>query len=107
MIQVYEKRGMWKVSGSSKKYFTKEEALAAAAENFEVVEEEDAVWHHNIEIETPEEEKDPLEALREARSKRDGDIEEGSHNDGDHEEQELSESTDRWIFVSSRHTGDS
>ena len=99
MKTVYEKRGWWKVSGESKKYKTKEEALAVATDHFEVVENND--WLDDFEEGLIAEEEliteepaDPLEALRQARIKRDGDIEEGSDYDPDHEEQELSEGSD-------------
>lgn len=87
MKQVYEKRGWWKVSGEAKKYRTKEEALAAASDHFEVVvEPEKTDWLDDFEEELIAEEADPLEALKQARSNRDGDIQEGSDNDGDYEE---------------------
>lgn len=73
MIDVYEKRGQWKVSGSAVKYATKEEALLAA-------------------VETPD--LDPLEELR-----KNGSIQEGFDNDEIDEEQGLSESPDRGIFT--------
>ena len=94
MKTVYEKRGWWKVSGESKKFKTKEEALAVAADHFEVVETND--WLDDFEEEpvAEEEQVDPLEALRQARMNRDGNIQEGSDNDGDNEEQELSEGSD-------------
>ena len=110
---VYEKRpGRWKVTGSSKTFPTMEAALEAAAERFEVVkiaghEEEPAKDHlDQYEEELIAEEQDPLEALRQARINN-GNIEEGSHNDGDHEEQELSESSDRGVFESTWYRSDS
>ena len=93
---VYEKRpGRWKISGSSKVYPTKELAIKAAADRFEVVKIEDGfIAEEESLTETVKVDFDPLEALRQARSKKDGNIEEGSHNDGDHEEQKLSEGSD-------------
>lgn len=82
MMAVYEKRGWWKVSGESKKYKTKEEALAAASDHFVVVEAEPEPEP----APEPEVKLDPFEALRQARIKRDGDIEEGSDN-GSHNEE--------------------
>lgn len=92
MKTVWEKRpGRWKVSGESKVFPTKEEAIEWAATLFEVVEpapepapEPETDWLEEELI--AEEEVDPLEALKQARINN-GSIEEGSYNDGDHEEQ--------------------
>ena len=99
MITVWEKRpGRWKVSGDSKVYPSKEAATKAAADHFEIVTTQEAVvendWLDDYEEQLiAEEEVDPLEALRQARINN-GSITEGSDNDGDHEEQELSEGSD-------------
>lgn len=96
MKTVWEKRpGRWKVSGESKVFPTKEAALEWAATLFEVVEATpETDWLDQYEEELiAEEEVDPLEALRQARINN-GSITEGSDNDGDHEEQELSEGSD-------------
>ena len=98
MITVWEKRpGRWKVSGDSKVYPSKEAATKAAADHFEIVTTQEVVetdWLDDYEEQLiAEEEVDPLEALRQARINN-GSITEGSDNDGDHEEQELSEGSD-------------
>lgn len=85
MITVYEKRpGRWKISGDSKIFPTKEAAVQAATDLFEVEElpAEEAVEEEIVEEIV--EEIDPLEALKEARFKRDGSIPEGFDYQGDY-----------------------
>lgn len=96
---VWEKRpGQWKIAGNSKIFHSKEEALKVAG----IVEEEPLET-----IEEPMvEEIDPLEALKLARSTN-GSIEEGPHNDGNYEEQGLSESPDRGLFTATGDSADS
>ena len=99
MITVYEKRpGRWKVTGSAKIYPSKEAAIKAAADHFEIVTTQEAVvknndWLDDYEEELIAEEIDPLEALKQARINN-GNIEEGSDHEPDHEQQEFSEGTD-------------
>jgi len=96
MKTVWEKRpGRWKVSGESKVFPTKEKALEWAATFFEVVETApESDWLDKYEEELmAEEEADPLEALKQARINN-GNIEEGSDHEPDHEQQEFSEGTD-------------
>lgn len=69
---VYQKRGLWKVEGSAKKYNTEEEAKKAAGI------------------------ADPLEALRN-KVQKDGDIQEG-FSDEPCDEREFLESPDRGLF---------
>lgn len=89
MINVWEKRpGRWKVSGIYKIFPTKEAAVDAAASLFEIEEipAEEKIIEETVEEVEPVEEADPLEALKEARFKRDGNIQEGFDYHGDYSE---------------------
>jgi hypothetical protein len=77
-MTVYEKRGMWKVAGSSKKYATRQEAEAAAGlTHYEAKE----AFYDSFEEEVV-----------------DGDIEEELDNESAVAEGELSESPDSGLF---------
>jgi hypothetical protein len=92
MISVWEKRpGRWKVSKDPKVYPTRDAAIAAAADKFEIV---------TVKETLPEEPAvepvvaDPLDALKEARIKRDADIQERFDYHEDSGEPGFSESSD-------------
>ena len=91
MKEIWEKKpGRWKVSGETKVFPTKEEALAWASTLFEVVATpEPSDYETKAEDEAEDEAEDqvdPLEALKQARINRDGSIEEGLDYDGDYSE---------------------